>query len=92
MGIFQIDNILKDRRLSRKDLADKIGLTPTSLYRILSGEQNPKLETILLIARELDVNPGELFADTKSYKEDVFELYNRNEEGGFEYFGKLIKA
>jgi transcriptional regulator with XRE-family HTH domain len=54
-----IDNILKEKGLSKTDIAKRIGLSRESLYRILSG--NPTLDNLNKLANALDVPIGDLF-------------------------------
>ncbi len=57
--MINIDNILKEKGLSKTDIAKRIGLSRESLYRILSG--NPTLENLNKLANALEVPISELF-------------------------------
>jgi transcriptional regulator with XRE-family HTH domain len=57
--MINIDNILKVKRISKKEVAKRIGLSRESLYRILSG--NPTLDNINKLASALDIPVSELF-------------------------------
>lgn len=46
--------------LSQDDLAHKTDVHPTAIGRLERGSREPRLTTILRIARGLDVRPGEL--------------------------------
>lgn len=46
--------------LSQDDLADKTDVHPTAIGRPERGSREPRLTTILRIARGLDVEPGDL--------------------------------
>ncbi|MBS1861756.1 MAG: helix-turn-helix transcriptional regulator [Actinobacteria bacterium] len=46
--------------LSQERLARKAGLALDTVHKIEHGNRNPRLVTILLLARALDVTPGEL--------------------------------
>lgn len=54
-----IDTLLKEKKLSKTDIAKKMGLSRESLYRILSG--NPTLDNIIKLANALGVSVSELF-------------------------------
>lgn len=49
--------------LSQDDLARQTNVHPTAIGRIERGAREPRLATILRIARGLDVRPGELLDD-----------------------------
>jgi transcriptional regulator with XRE-family HTH domain len=57
--MIDIDRLLKDRKLSKTDIAKKMGLSRESLYRILSG--NPTLENIQKLAGAIGVPISDLF-------------------------------
>lgn len=59
-----IDNILKEKKLSKTDIAKRMGLSRESLYRILSG--NPTLDNIIKLASALEVSVSELFSSDKN--------------------------
>jgi transcriptional regulator with XRE-family HTH domain len=46
--------------LSQDDLAHKTDVHPTAIGRLERGSREPRLTTILRIARGLDMRPGEL--------------------------------
>lgn len=46
--------------LSQDDLADRTDVHPTAIGRLERGSREPRLTTILRIARGLDVEPGKL--------------------------------
>ncbi len=48
------------RRWTQERLAEAAGLTPVQLSRIENGANEPKLTTILRLARALGARPGEL--------------------------------
>lgn len=48
--------------LTQEQLAWAAGLHQTEVARIEGGRRNPGLDTILKVARGLDVPPGELFS------------------------------
>lgn len=49
-----------ERSMSQDDLADRTDMHPTAIGRIERGKREPRLTTILRIARGLDVQPGAL--------------------------------
>jgi transcriptional regulator with XRE-family HTH domain len=57
--MIDIDKILKEKHLSKTDLAKRMKLSRESLYRILSG--NPTLDNINKLADALGVPITDLF-------------------------------
>ena len=55
-----------ERGVSQDDLADKTDVHPTAIGRLERGKREPRLSTILRLARGLDVDPGELLNDLRS--------------------------
>jgi transcriptional regulator with XRE-family HTH domain len=49
--------------LSQDDVARETNVHPTAIGRLERGSREPRLTTILRIARGLDVQPGELVDD-----------------------------
>lgn len=65
MSVLRIKEVLTEKGVTGKDLANKIGLTETSISRIVKGDQYPKIETLIAIASALDVDVKDLFVSTK---------------------------
>lgn len=57
----RIKELLKEKGISQKDLADKLGITVVGMSKILNG--NPKIDTLEKIASALEVEIWELFVD-----------------------------
>lgn len=56
-----IDHILKRKKVSKVELAKRIGVSREYLYRILDG--NPTLETLEKVAKSLNVQVRDLFPE-----------------------------
>jgi transcriptional regulator with XRE-family HTH domain len=52
-----------ERGVSQDDLADATDVHPTAIGRLERGAREPRLTTILRLARGLDVEPGKLLDD-----------------------------
>ena len=61
--MINIDSILRDKGLSKTDVAKRMNLSRESLYRILSG--NPTLDNLNKLANALDVPISYLFDEAK---------------------------
>ena len=51
--------------LSQEDLSDRSGLHATEISRLERGVREPRLGTIVRIARGLDIAPADLMADIR---------------------------
>lgn len=64
MNNLRIKEILKKQGHTQKWLADKMGITPVALNRILTRDK-PNYENIEALAEALNVTKAELFTDYK---------------------------
>lgn len=53
----------RDRDLSQEALADEAGLSAKHIGEIERANKDPRLTTVLKIARALELRSGELFSD-----------------------------
>ena len=61
--IQRIRQLIALRGMSHKDLGERIGLKKTTMSRLLSGKQEPKLREAYDLARELGVTLDDLMGD-----------------------------
>ena len=59
----RLKQFLAVRGITQRELGERVGLTRTSMSRILSGKQEPKLGEAYVIARELGVTLNDLVED-----------------------------
>ncbi len=52
----KIRKILKDKNLKQTDLAERMGVSPQQVNKILSGKENLCIETIIKVAKALDLS------------------------------------
>jgi putative transcriptional regulator len=66
-----LDLLLKEREMTSKELAEKIGITEANLSILRSGKARAiRFETLNKICFFLDCNPGELVTFTKGKNEN----------------------
>lgn len=65
----RIRRLQRDARLSQKDLAIVAGISRVTLARIENGEQSPRFETLVALARGLGRPVSELLSDEAAGKE-----------------------
>lgn len=63
--------ILNQRGMTRKELAEKTGLTEVAIGRYINGEREPKAVTLSAIAMELGVSMDELMGTDSSSKDEL---------------------
>ena len=63
--INRIKVVLVEKKRTNKWLAEEIGMTTTTISRWCRNEVQPPLETLVEVARLLDVDIRELLAPTK---------------------------
>ena len=57
--------LLKEKGVSGKSLAESVQITETSMSRIINGDQQPRFDLLVNIANTLDVDIRDLFYPTK---------------------------
>ncbi len=88
MNILRLKEILKEKGVAGKDLASKVGVTPTSISNISNGNHFPKPDLLIAIAKELDIDVKDLFYSTKETQSDTLYI---KKGGEFVAVGKLLK-
>lgn len=78
----RIKDILKEKGISSKELAESLGKAPQYISNIINGGKGASLSTLNEIADILNVNMSELFAPTKeeTTKTDFFALYKQGDK------------
>ena len=66
MWLDKLNELKKEKGLTKKQIADKTGLPERTIIRILAGEtDNPYLTTLIPIVNALGGSLDDIFADTK---------------------------
>ena len=76
-----IQMILNQRGMTRRELAERTGLTEVAIGRYINGEREPKAVTLSAIAVELGVSMDELMGienGSKSELDSAMRLVARN--------------
>ena len=59
--VVNLDKILKDRYMTSKELAEKIGITEANLSILKTGKaKGVRFETLANICKELNCQPGDI--------------------------------
>ena len=65
----KIKKIRREKNLTQKELAQKLGTSPQNLAQYENGKRNPKLKTIRQLADALNVPLYELVTDWRSFSQ-----------------------
>lgn len=61
MIVMRLDHMLAERKVTGKELAERIGISPVNLSRIRTGKINAvRFSTLEAMCRALDCQPGDL--------------------------------
>ncbi len=71
MEVLRLKQILKEKNVSGKQLAEKVGVSENTISFIATGKTQPRFELLLQIAKELDVDIRNLFNPTKESSEPI---------------------
>lgn len=65
--ILRLDRVMADRKISLKDLSEKVGIANVNLSKIKTGKVNAiRFSTLNAICKALDCQPGDIL----EYQED----------------------
>lgn len=87
--MLQIKEILRDKGITGKELANRLDITENAVSLIINGKRQPRFELLKEIAEILDVDIRDLFVPTKESAIEV--LYIETEEG-FKAVGEIDKS
>lgn len=79
MQILRIKELLKEKGISGKQLAQILNVTENSISLILNNKRQPRFETLIEIAKVLDVDIRDLFLPTKETESDTLYIKKNGE-------------
>lgn len=65
MEVLRLKELMSQKGMSREDLANKVGVSMTTISNINSEKNLPTIHLLLQIAEALDVDIREMFVPTK---------------------------
>lgn len=68
MKILRLKELLKEKRVTGKQLADMVGVSQPAISEFVTNKSHPRPELLLKIATALDVDLKDLFISTKPQK------------------------
>ena len=93
----RIQEIRNKKGLTQDQLSEKVGISSKYLSSIERGKENPTLNTILKLARSLDVKPDEFFThleieDPAKRKSMIIEMLDEADENQLKLAYKVLSA
>lgn len=88
MRILRLKEILTEKKMSGKELAEMVNVTEKTISNLVQGESIPKKNLLISIAETLDVDVRDLFVPTKNKLSET--IYVKNEDGAFKAIGEII--
>ena len=69
----RIKEIRVKNNVTQRELAEKLGLTLNTVSRYETGERRPRIDTVIKIAKALDVEPSDLFTGEQRAFYELFD-------------------
>lgn len=88
-NILRLKDLLKEKNVTGKELADKIGVAEMTISNIVKGKTFPKPETLLNISEALGVDVKDLFNSTSP---NATPLYIKDDNGNLIKVGQIDKV
>ncbi|GGE92233.1 DNA-binding transcriptional regulator, XRE-family HTH domain [Chishuiella changwenlii] len=89
MEILRLKEVLKEKGLTGKELAEKVNVTENTISFMSTGRTQPRFDLLIQIAEVLDVDIKDLFNSTKE-PEELETLYIFK-DGSYIPIGKIKK-
>lgn len=86
MSVLRLKEILREKGLTGKELAEMVNVTEASISNLVKGDSIPRKDLLLSIAAALDIDVRELFVSTK--QEESTPIYIK-ENGGYNEIGTI---
>lgn len=84
----------KRKHLTQKQLAERLGMNPRTIIDLETGKSNPKFETAVLVAKELNISVGAaIFPEmvNQTVSKTVVDFFAGESEAEIEKFIALCK-
>lgn len=84
MAVLRLKEIMKEKGISREELAQKVDVSMTTISNISTEKNYPTIPLLLSIAEALEVDVREMFIPTKGgtlTEEEISKLKGLFEEG-----------
>jgi transcriptional regulator with XRE-family HTH domain len=88
MNILRLKELLNEKGITGKELAEKVEVTPASISNIVQGNSFPKPDLLIKIAAVLNIDVRDLFQSTKPNETETIFAFR---EGSYIPIGELNK-
>lgn len=88
MSILRLKELLNEKGITGKELAEKVEVTPASISNIVQGNSFPKPDLLIKISEVLNVDVRDLFQSTKPNETETIFVFRG---GTYTPIGKLNK-
>lgn len=85
--MLRIKEVLKEKKMSQIELAEKLDITTVGLNKIING--NPTIDTLFKISEALDIDIRELISPSK--ESNMEAIFRKDENGNEIIIGYLKK-
>lgn len=89
MSILRLKELLKEKSISGKELAEKVEVTENAISMIVNNKRQPRFELLIQIADILEVDIKDLFNSTKNNETETIFAFR---EGSYVPIGELKKS
>lgn len=79
MELLRLKELLKEKGITSKELAEYVNVTPATISNIIKGKSFPKPELLLDISKALGVDIKELFYSTLKTDTETIYILRDNE-------------
>lgn len=93
----KLEEILKTKKIKQCELAEKLGIDPQSISRMIAGKHFPKEENLEKIIEVLNIQPETLFSfstisNDKELRNDIIRLVSNASASKVRLAHKIISA
>jgi transcriptional regulator with XRE-family HTH domain len=93
----RIKEIRLKKRMTQEQLSEKMEINPKYLSSIERGKENPTLDTLIKVARSLDVDLGQIFTfvqieDPSKCKSLAISLLNKADDDQIKLAAKIFSS
>lgn len=75
-----IKELMRIKKISSKELAEIVDVSPTHISYVINNKRYPSVELLEKIAKVLEVSVDELFKDDSIDKENLQETHSKNDK------------
>lgn len=78
MKLLRLKELLSEKQMTGKQLAEMVGVTPASISNIVQENSFPKPELLVKIAESLEVEVSDLFTSSQKNSQTIYVKDGKN--------------